>query len=316
MNIDELYQGMLSFWNKISPLLYFHFFALLVLVWIYGKNWYLLERIEYFLKSERYIRWKKFFDEFSLRPVIPYVVVIVFFLYLSFFNNVLGMFGGSGVLSIVYSQTELWQESHALNQLVEVASYQSNSDIKLWEVYEIKQKFLEEYKTLYPEKYQSVVNWISEDNGTWIKRYKLSLLFLIFSIVLLIIQLKDKKNRTRKIFKIAGIIILTIAAAIFFRIKAEQNIEKSVKTELVFVNQQLRLDPYQKINKMNDSDIRSLECNIYYDITNSVNKDFDTLWISRLFEKLSLLSREIIYMTDAEFQNQYGYLENTCEHVP
>lgn len=316
MNINELYQSIATFWDKISPLLYFHIVALLVLAWIYGNNWYILERLEYFLSSEKYARWKKILDEFSLRPVIPYTLLIIFFLYLSLLNNVLGLFDGFGPLSIVYSETEFWRESRPLTQLVEIASYQSKTDLKVWEIYYIEQKFLEEYKSQYPEKYNSLVGWISKDYGAWLQYYQLSLLFLITLGFIFYNQIKNRHQRAKRLLKIAEIILLTLAVSIFFRIQAEQSIEKKVNSELSFVINQLRIDPKQKSSKMNNDNMSKLECNLYSDLKNSDTYTFDNLWVSRYFEFEPLFVRQMPSVTDLEFKNQNDVLEKQCQQSP
>lgn len=314
MDINELYQGISNFWERISPLLYFHFATILVLIGLYGNNWYILERIEHFLLSERYTRWKKILDEFSMRPVIPYLMLIVFFAYLSLLNNVLGVFGGFGPFSIVYSQTEFWRENRPLDKLVEVASYQTESDIKVWEIYNVEQKFLEEYKAQYPQKYNSLSKWIWDDFGAWLKYYQLSLLFLILVVILAFNQVRNRDQRAQRLLKLIGIVFLTLVAVVFFRVKAEQNIEKSLNAELDFVVAQLRIDPKQK--KMSDTELAFLECSFYLDLANSTGYTLDNFWVSKLLEKGSFISREMPSITDIMFVEQNRNLEYKCKQSP
>ena len=316
MNIDELYQSISRFWGNISPLLYFHIIAIIVLVWLYGNNWHLLDRIEQLLSTERYKKWRKILKEFSLFSKIPYIVLIIFLMYLSLLNNVLGMFGGFGPLSLVYSEIEFWRESRPLNELVDIASYQNNTNIRVWEINSIEQKFLEEYKTQYPEKYASLVSWISKNYYSWLRYYQLSLLFLILIFIFFITQIRKKPGRIKRTIKIVAIILFTFTAAVFFRVKAEQNIEESRKAELLFVVEQINMDKTQATNKMSDGDSLLLECSIYTDLAYTKIYTFRHLWVSRFLEKRSMLIRKMPSISDADFKQKYDYLEIRCKQSP
>lgn len=314
MDLNELYQSIATFWEKISPLLYFHIAAILVLNAINGNNWFILERIEQFLLSERYTRWKKVLDEFSLRPAIPYTLLIVFFTYLSIVNNVLGTFGGWGPFSIKYSQTEFWEENRPLSQLVEMASYQSATKLEIWEIYSLEFKFIEQYKAQYPQTYETLTKWIWDEFTSWQKYYQLSILFFIFVIILAISGIKKSEDQTKRLIKITGILVLTLITIIFFRVKAEQDVEKAMNTDLFFVIEQLKMDPHQK--KMEDTDLASLQCNLYLNLTGPTGHSTDEFWVSRILEKTSLFVRAMPATSPQTFVLLNQSLESNCQKSP
>ena len=310
MNLNELYQSIASFWENISPLLYFHIAAVMVFNGLNGSNWQILNRIESLLRSDTYGRVKKILDEFSLRPAMPYMLLIVFFTYLSIMNNVLGMFGGFGPFSITYSQTEFWHENRPLDNLVEIASYQAKNKVEIWEIYTLEMNYLEKYTSQYPEKYNTLTNWIWNDFKLWQKYYQLALLFLIFICITAVIQLIKTPQRRQKLIKITGFIILTLILIVFFRVKAEQDVEKALNTDMFFVTEQLKMDPEQK--KMDSADLAKLQCNIYLDLASAKPSASDEFWASRLLEKTTLFAREMPDISTTVFTEMNQTLENTC----
>ena len=79
-NLDEFYRSIAGFWDATSPILFAHIAAFVVLRFVGTTNWHTLERIEYFLNSNSYQRWKRILDEFDLRSkaffVLPCVSII------------------------------------------------------------------------------------------------------------------------------------------------------------------------------------------------------------------------------------------------
>src|ERR1043165_512717 len=88
MDLNDIYQSLASFWDKISPIFISHLIALLALRWMIGTRLNVYARVRAYLKSSNYTRWKRVFDEFQLRPKLPYLFVIGFLIYLTLFNSV------------------------------------------------------------------------------------------------------------------------------------------------------------------------------------------------------------------------------------
>jgi hypothetical protein len=315
MNLDELYQSISSFWSRISPIVIAHIVGLIAIRWIGGVRWHVLEWLEYRLETERYKRWGKILDQFALKPKIPYLILIGLFFYFSLFGGLLNLFAGFSPVSIVYSETEFWRENRPLRELTELGSYGNRADLHIWDIHQLKQNFAEELRAKYPERYRSLIGWVSDSYGEWASYYRLSLLFSVFVIVLCISHFKERRNREwRSFLRFFILSFLSICTILISRYEAEQYIEKQLQAEMHFVIGQLELDSQAQQNRLDDESIRQLEYQIYSDLKDTDQKAPELFWLSRVIEPW--LPRAFPHISDEEFQQDYGYLESHNSSAP
>jgi hypothetical protein len=179
MDLNDLYQSLATFWDKISPVLFTHLVAFASIWWIRGTQFNILPRFLSYLGSYRYKKWREVLDEFSLRPTLPYLLVIGFLIYLTLFNSLLLDSLNFRPISLVYSESEFWEENRPVTEILEIATYKGNPNIRVWEVLYAKQTFLEVFQVRYPEQFKSSVNWLVTHYIKWLTYYKCAILFLI-----------------------------------------------------------------------------------------------------------------------------------------
>lgn len=311
MNLDDLYQNTIGFWESISPLLVTHTIAIVVIIWTMGSEWHILERAEYYINSDKFRRWKKILDEFDLLPKIPYIALVGCFLYLAVFNSAIGLLSNFEPMSIGYSEMDFWEENRPLDDATEIASYQT-VPLRLSQVLSLKEKFLADYRAKYPNEYQSYIGWLSKPFGVWANYYRLSLIFVFFLLGLVFYQLRHKTKHSGVIIrKLLLVTFLTICAMGICRYQAEQYIEKQQKAELNFVLRQLEIDTQVKQTE----NILPIRCTLYKEFRETDKYPPHLFWLLRVLEKISIGEREFPHMTDNQFQNAYLNVEMMCAAV-
>jgi hypothetical protein len=195
--------------------------------------------------------------------------------------------GGFSPASIVYSETDFWKESYSAstnNRLMELASYQSNPNANLRDIYLFKTAQEEIYKTKYPERYKSMVDWINRPFQIWLKYYKLSILwFLIFILILFMKFIRKANTKGMKYWKLLVVLILGLLAIGFTRYKAEYYTEKRLDAELAFTIDVLEVDGTKILNQQQ---LEQVNCNAYRDHVQFDSTGSSNFWLSRLIEEM------------------------------
>src|SRR6185436_734174 len=129
MNVNELFNDVSSFWDTISPVLYFHFFALLFLIFIAGVKVNLRTRIEKYQESQNFTRTKTILENFELWKKLPFILFIGVLLYLVVFNSVVSSLFSIPIkpITVAYSEFDFIEESPMQNELLEIAEYSGDT---------------------------------------------------------------------------------------------------------------------------------------------------------------------------------------------
>jgi beta-lactamase class A len=305
MDLNDIYQSIATFWERISPLMFAHLIAFLAIRWIAGTRLNILKRMESYLASARYTKWKTVLDEFDLRPKLPYLIVIFFLIYLTLFNSLLIDSLDVRPVTLTSSELEFWEENRPFDQMLEIGTYAGNPNIKFWEIAYEKQNYLQAFRGRYPEQYRSSITWLITDYGKWLTYYKCSILFFLFAIVLSVIHLRKREHRSRASYgRIFALLIFSIASIAYTRYQAEKYIEKKLKAEMAFVATQLHVDPEAKKNRLSEPQIRQFKKNLCIELlSRKSNPRF--FWWSRVLERFWWTSREFSPTTDDEFRSRY-----------
>lgn len=293
MDLQAAYESISKFWNQISPILIAHVIFCIAWLWIRKSNPNILVSIEKILKTRTYKRWKKIFDEFSLRPIIPFLSILIVLGYFVILGDALKFLAGGlfSPLSTRYTETDFWQETYnsdVIYQIADLIVYHGNVTSKVYEAYEFKKKMIEEYKIKYPNQYDSLVDWRVERQGKWNRYYQLSIAGFI-AVSLLLILVINKKNTGLSNKRLIVVLVLSLISIILTRYQAEQTIEETLRAELSFVTSMLRQDAAFDDVKLDDGQHGNLICNIYIE-NQSQEQSIETygdsrhFWISRYLE--------------------------------
>ncbi len=210
-------------------------------------------------------------------------------------------------MSITYSETDFWRENRPIVDLIEIGSYGTNPDIRIWDVEHLKDKFLEDFRNQYPDRHRSLIGWLNDRFGKWLTYYQLSIFFLGFVIVYFIRNIHRMENKKTVAFRFFLLFILSILSIMFFRYEAEYYIEKRLRAELWFVQTFLETDA--NVVKHADEDILILQSQLYKDLQTLDESRLDIFWWSRVLERYLNVTREFQRISDEEFEETYGYLE-------
>ncbi len=316
MDLNEFYQSTTSFWNTVSPILFAHMLAFLVLRWILGNKWSLLKDTESLLKSDRYIRWKAVLDEFELRSKLPFLAVVVFVLYIILFRNFMGIINDVAFLSMTYSETELISQHRPLDDLVELASYSPSTfgEARVRRVLDIKDNYLEIYREKYPDRYQARIGWISNDYYQWHTYYHLSLLFLTFLVAVAILLVRKRNQPLRVFIRLASAGIIVAICVLFTRYQSEQYIEYRLQAELSFVINQLELDQEAQTRRLTDAEIATLREQLYDELGTPHSAGRGVFWLSSHLEAFHVPRRLPTISVD-HFKRNYSQAPLSTEEV-
>jgi hypothetical protein len=90
--------------------------------------------------------------------------------------------------------------------------------MRLWEILSLKENYLQEIRTRYPEQYNSFVSWLNESYGRWFSYYQCSILFLVFVLCLAVFYFRKKDHwNWASLRRICALLILSALAVAFTR---------------------------------------------------------------------------------------------------
>ncbi|MFN8382192.1 MAG: hypothetical protein U0V02_09645 [Anaerolineales bacterium] len=289
MNIQSFYQDIASFWSDISPIIVAHFLFTFALLWVTN---YSTEKItEYFFsffRSATYLKWKHIFGEFDLMPKIPFIVVVLLLVYFVALSGILGFItsGEGNPLAFSYGNDEFWletNESSILNNLIDLASYQPDTEIQTYQILQFKDKLLAEYKIKYSEEYHSWFDWLGHNQTKWSKYYEYSIIIFIIFLTILIRSFL-KKPRGINYQRIILVFAVTLISTIGTRYMAEQYIEKQISTEVFFSLQMILRDDDLRMGKLNEDEIQIIQCEFANERKNPGHYLVPHYWVSRLLD--------------------------------
>ncbi len=272
-----------------------------------GARFNALERLKSYLASENYLKWKAVLDEFELRSKLPYLFVILFLIYLTLFNSLLLESLDFPPITITYSEMEFWDENRPLDRILEVGEFGKNPNIRVWEINYLKQNFLQEFQTKHPDQYRSSVTWLSDRYGKWFTYYKCSILFLVFALVLTVLLLRKRKNRSAKLVaRILALFLLSVMSIAFTRYKSERFIEERLLAEVAFVDTQLHVDSDAQKNRLDDTQRNELRQHLCDELRSTARRPRQLFWWSRILERFALVKRPFSTVSDESFRQTYG----------
>lgn len=265
MELNDFYDQINGFWNRVLPILLLHFFAYLMYFKVIGLKFSLKDRIEKYSQTDNYKRTKRILEEFSLWTKIPYFLIVGIIIYFVVLDDITDGIEDLFIspIELRYSETEIWDRQWK-NNLAVINYYRDttlNSGINGLHFY--KNQKLEVYKNKYPDQYRSRINWISRDLVIVGKYYNLLIVFLIISFPLLIAYRRFTKQKLLKL--IAGyilVIFITAPMLLFFRYKWERKIEKRINAENAFVAACLKIENEfneEKLYKIIEESSESIE---------------------------------------------------------
>ena len=205
----------------------------------------------------------------------------------------LELFTGFRPLTITYSETDFWRESFPLQDLIEIASHGNNPTIELWEVFDLKEKYLEEFRSRYPDRYNSRIAWLSRLYGKWQTYYKLSLFFCTFVLILFAkyVRLRRTKNNPSYV-RLTLILLTSLTVVVLSRYQAEQYIEKTLRAELTFVTTQLQLDSQAQQSRLDIESFKKLEAHLGNKLKETYQQGNYLFLVSRILERYLGVHRE------------------------
>ncbi len=257
MELNDIYEQINSFWDKILPVLILHLVGIWLLNKIVRLRFNLRDRIEIYIKSEKFTKSKALLEEFNLWTKIPYFIIFGGIVYLVVFNNIsngLSKFYISPV-RLIYSETQIWDRSWKRDlAIIEYCRDSTLSRLNTGDLYFYKNQYLEIFKNKYPDQYKSRIKWISEGEALDAKFYYLSVLFFVFGIIAFIFQIRKSKNSRLNLFlRYLILFLLTAAIILVFRYRWETKVEKRIFAENSMVASGLIIENKLNVNELEDT---------------------------------------------------------------
>lgn len=309
-NLDDFYRGVSNFWDSIAPIIIVHLIALFALKWTVGANWHFLEKIEFHLSTDRYKRWRKILDEFDIRPKVFFALIICVFFYFSLFNNLLGIVNSFAPFEFSYSEMDMINENRPLDTLVTIASFGTETNPDIYDIYNLKQSLVYEYKSKHPDRYDYFLGWYKEKFSEWFTFYLLSIIFLLFTIIILIYRIRNKSRQKTPFIRFIVILVFSITMIIITRFQAEQFTEKRFYYETIFITDELHTDSSR--HSLADEEVQLLKNNLYTKLKNP--RPPDIFWISRYIEYIPFITRTYPKTTNEKFEQLYGSSSNQIKN--
>ncbi len=301
-DLNDFYRGVSNFWDSISPIIFTHLVVFVVLKWTVGADWHILERLEYYINTERYKRWRKILDEFDLRPKMFLLLVVAVFFYFVLINSVIRLIYGIYPVSIIYSEWDFMLENRNLGALVDIASYGTKTDVETYDVFELKERFLDEYEAKNPERFNNRIGWYWEELDQWSSYYVLSIIFLLLTLALFFSRFRNRKRWKTPYSRFFVLFVFSFFMVILTRYQAEQIIEKRLLTEFFYVIDELHFDSSKQL--LSDEENAQIKYSLYVELKDPRPPHF--FWLSRYLEYLPFIERAYRSTTDQQFKQWYG----------
>lgn len=284
MDINNFFTQIGDFWDRISIPLLFHLIFFLLYKFIYGAV-SVKTQLENYLKSEKFTRTKAILSEFELWKKFPFILIVILLIYLTLFNSVTEIISSFKIFpfKMSYSQAVFLTEYEPVDNIIDIAKYGHDSIPNLFFVEQLKEKFLEEYKAKYPEKFASWVKWVTEQYGNRIRFLNLTALTIIILLIFFIKNIFSKKRKKKILssFKFCLVILLSVPILFIIRYKMEQSIEERFINEIMFVKTSLETD-LSRETIFSSSQINLLSNHLRDEIKKGKYFDPPSIWISRI----------------------------------
>jgi hypothetical protein len=249
MNINEMYDGISSFWDSIYPIILFHILLYFACRFMFS-SFSLKRSLTTYSKTEKFKSTKQLLEEFELWTKLPYLLLISAIIYLALFNSAFGIFHSLSLqpIKFVFSNEDIIENYESKNELIDIAKYGNDKTGETYIVNQLKEKYLEEYKIKHPEKFKSWVEWREKEFLKWVKYYNLLQFFIIILIVFIVVNYNREKFKTKMFMKFLLLILpCSILLMGILRYLTEQAVEEKLQSEIHFVKNELSIDNDQKI---------------------------------------------------------------------
>src|SRR5207237_549105 len=134
-----------------------------------------------------------------------------------------------------------------------------------------------------------------------------SILFLVFTLVLMVLLLRKKKNRSAKLVgRILALLLVSVLSIAFTRYKSEKFIEERLLAEVTFVDTQLHVDSDAQKNRLDDTQRNELRQHLCDELRSTGRRPHQLFWWSRILERFSLVKRPFSAVSDESFRQTYG----------
>ncbi|MBS1634624.1 MAG: hypothetical protein JST26_01795 [Bacteroidetes bacterium] len=289
MNVNDIYSDITSFWDNIYPIILFHIIFYLLYRFAFG-NLSIKSQLEKYIASDSFERTKKILQQFELWTKLPFILLISTLIYLALFNSATNFISSIRVFpfDFVYSNDEFMREYIVKEDLTDIARYSTDTTGAYDVIDQLRTKYIEEYKTKHPEKYESWVGWTDKSFSNKLRYFHLFECLLILFIITFLIQIRIKNGkRLRTTFRVFFVLILSIPTLFVLRYQAEQKVEERFIAELIFVRNELKTD--NTANQIwTTEQIESVKRK--WDEERKHLKDYNhLLWVSRIVERYEIL---------------------------
>ena len=292
MEVNDIFTQLGNFWDRISVPILFHIIFFFLFLFVFGK-FSIKTSLENYIQSKSFNRTKAILTEFELWKKLPLILLVLALIYLTLFNSITGLTDSIRVFPfrVSYSNTDFLQEYEPKDYIIEIAAYGKDSVPELYQVDQLKEKLLEEYKGKYPDRYDTWVKWANDQFVPRIRNFNLTALTVIALFIVLMVRF-FKKNRPGKVgsfFKFLIVLIIAFPILFFLRYRAEQSIEERFSNEIIFVKSSLETDPDRKIS-FDSTQLVSLDKRIRNELKE--RKFFEPqLWVSRIVGQSDMLQK-------------------------
>lgn len=255
-------------------------------------------------------------EEFQLWKKLPFLLIIATLIYFVVFKSFINI--TFNILPrpapITYSVTDFWKESKPFPTMVKIAQYNTSISIDIYNIESLRQKYIEEYKLKFPERYRSHIGWLNDSFRNLNQYYKISIIYFLLLIPLSIKQYRAKKVKGFLAFlRIGLLMLLTFFVIIVLRYNSEQTIEQKFIAENRFVITNLYYDIDKDKQKLDDTSLSLLKQNIYKNFEKHGDRSYlkyHIFWLSRMLESLEIMNfvginRKIKYVSTEDFIKKY-----------
>lgn len=241
-DINDIYKGLLNFWDTISPAFVFNIIFLIAFTFITGIKIISLSEIEHWLSSESFSRIKNIFKTLGFKNEISWTFIFLCIIfYLTVFTslvNVLFTLRVPFVSAPTLNEIDFYAERRPLDQMANIARFSAHQPPTLKDVVEAKRVVKEQFEQMDTKGYEAATNDI--DYSRLVKDITLSK-FAIFSLILAIVlfaRSKQKNNRRWWVYtsRLFVFLVLNIVVLININWLIYLDIEKQMVQELAAVS--------------------------------------------------------------------------------
>jgi hypothetical protein len=320
MNVNDIFSSITNFWERISPLAYAHIVFFLGLRYIAGIRLQLRDTLTVWTKSASYRGAKHLLTEFELWKKLPFLLIAAALVYLTLLQDALSIPQRLGIplLRVSYAEEQFWIEAKPINLIEKVLEFAPPSRRQYWQVRQLKEQLLDEYKAKAPDRYQRMVAWHEREFTKHLRALEIGVAFVISVIVVVVWYWRRQRaagiRHAVSWWRVILLLFFAIGFCAYERVCAEQTAEFQLYSELLFVGDELQFDTSRASSRLPPTEFaaarRELVCQF---LQIDEHRRLDLPWFSRTVERIRwhgkpLLKRQFAYTSKDQLRQNYGYL--------